>query len=55
MTPERQVHICMPPRSEFTDAEIDAMRSKLAKAWGQSLSQVTEYEAVYYLRQRRRT
>lgn len=38
------------PRYEFSDKEIDAMRSHLAKAWKQNLSQVTEYEAVHYLR-----
>jgi hypothetical protein len=41
---------CGCPRYEFTDKEIDAMRRKLAATWGQSISQVTEYEAVYYLR-----
>jgi len=41
---------CGCPRYEFSDKEIDAMRRSLAKAWGQNMSQVTEYEAVYYLR-----
>lgn len=34
----------------FTYAEIDAMRAKLAKLWRQTIDQVTEYEARYYLR-----
>lgn len=34
----------------YTYAEIDAMRSKLAKLWHQTVDQVTEYEARYYLR-----
>jgi hypothetical protein len=42
---------CRVPRYEFSDKEIDRMRSHLAKQWGQNLSQVTEYEAVAYLRQ----
>jgi hypothetical protein len=54
---ETQVYcLTMPggcPRYEFSDKEIDAMRSHLAKAWKQNLSQVTEYEAVHYLRSER--
>lgn len=42
---------CRMPQYEFSDNEIDAMRSQLAKHWGQSVSQVTEYEAVHYLRE----
>lgn len=34
----------------FTAQEIDAMRRKLAKVWRQSIDQVTDYEARYYLR-----
>jgi len=41
---------CGCPKYEFTDKEIDAMRRKLAATWHQSITQVTEYEAVYYLR-----
>lgn len=41
---------CRMPQYEFSDKEIDAMRRKLAAQWGQSISQVTEYEAVHYLR-----
>jgi hypothetical protein len=37
-------------KPEFTYAEIDAMRAKLAKLWRQSIDQVTECEARYYLR-----
>lgn len=43
------------PKYEFSDKEIDAMRSHLAKTWGQSISQVTEYEAVHYLRLERQS
>lgn len=46
---------CGVPRYEFTDREIDAQRRTLAKAWGQSMSQVTEYEAVHYLREAKRS
>lgn len=42
---------CGCPHYEFSDKEIDAMRRKLAATWHQSITQVTEYEAVYYLRQ----
>lgn len=35
---------------EYSYAEIDAMRAKLAKLWRQTVDQVTEYEARYYLR-----
>jgi hypothetical protein len=35
---------------EYTYAEIDAMRAKLAKLWRQTIDQVTESEARYYLR-----
>jgi hypothetical protein len=41
---------CACPQYEFSDKEIDAMRRRLAAQWSQSISQVTEYEAVYYLR-----
>lgn len=34
----------------FTREQIDAMRSKLAKRWGQTVDQVTEDEARYFLR-----
>lgn len=34
----------------YTYAELDAMRRKLAKLWRQTIDQVTEYEARYYLR-----
>jgi hypothetical protein len=43
---------CGPARYEFTQKEIDKMRSKLAQQWKQSVSQVMDYEAVHYLRQR---
>lgn len=41
---------CGVPRYEFSDKEIDAMRRKLAASWQQLITQVTEYEAVHYLR-----
>lgn len=41
---------CGCPQYEFSDKEIDAMRRRLAAQWQQSISQVTEYEAVHYLR-----
>lgn len=41
---------CGVPQYEFSDKEIDAMRRKLAASWQQSINQVTEYEAVHYLR-----
>lgn len=37
--------------SPFTDEEIDSMRRKLAKRWNQTISQVTDYEAIHYLRE----
>lgn len=42
---------CGSTRSEFSQKEIDKMRSKLAQQWKQSVTQVTDYEAVHYLRQ----
>lgn len=42
---------CGVPQYEFSDKEIDATRRKLAAQWHQSTNQVTEYEAVHYLRQ----
>ncbi len=44
---------CGCPCFEFTDKEIDAMRRKLAALWKQSITQVTEYEAIHYLREGR--
>lgn len=35
---------------QFTRKQIDAMRAQLAKQWRQTVDQVTEYEARYYLR-----
>lgn len=42
---------CQQPNNHgFSDREIDDMRRELAKQWNQSISQVTEYEALSYLR-----
>lgn len=37
--------------TDCTYAEIDAMRAKLAKLWHQTVDQVTEDEARYFLRE----
>ena len=36
--------------SEFSEQQISRMRSALAKQWKQSKDQVTDYEAIHYLR-----
>lgn len=36
-------------KDKWTDDEIDRMRRYLAKKWRQSVSQVTDAEARYYL------
>lgn len=38
------------PDSEFSDKDIEQKRRELAKRWHQSLSQVTDYEAISMLR-----
>lgn len=35
--------------NEYTDEQIDTMRGQLAKTWRQSKSQVTDWEARFYL------
>ena len=37
-------------RKQFSDDEVDRMRAALAKRWRQSKDQVTDVEALYYLR-----
>lgn len=37
-------------KDQFSREQIDAMRAKLAKMWGQRIDQVNETEARYYLR-----
>jgi len=39
-----------PALRQFSRKEVDAMRARLAKQWRQTVDQVTEYEALYYLR-----
>ena len=36
-------------KKKFTDQEVDRMRSKLARRWLMSKSQVTDWEAQRYL------
>jgi alpha-mannosidase len=35
--------------TEYTDGQIEDMRAQLAKTWRQSKSQVTDWEARFYL------
>ena len=38
---------------EFSEKEIIRKRRALAKSWRQKLAQVTDYEAIHYLRKDR--
>ena len=38
------------PKSEFTDKQIDNKRRQLARQWSQTINQILDEEAIYYLR-----
>jgi hypothetical protein len=41
--------------SEFTEDQIERMRTFLAKQWRQTKDQITEYEAIDQLRREKQT